>query len=81
MTPLSRTAASAAVALAAFALFTLEPFVGKVLLPRMGGTPMVWNTCVMVFQALLLAGYLYSVCCRAIHRRGGCISGSASRPY
>jgi hypothetical protein len=53
--------ASAAVALAAFALFTLEPFAGKVLLPRLGGTPMVWNTCVMVFQALLLGGYLYSV--------------------
>lgn len=50
-----------AVALAAFALFTLEPFVGKVLLPRLGGTPMVWNTCVMVFQALLLGGYFYSV--------------------
>ncbi len=49
-----------AVALAAFALFTLEPFVGKVLLPRLGGTPMVWNTCVMVFQGLLLSGYLYS---------------------
>lgn len=53
--------ASLAVAVAAFALFTLEPFVGKVLLPRLGGTPMVWNTCVMVFQGLLLAGYAYSV--------------------
>lgn len=52
--------AQLAVALAAFALFTLEPFVGKVLLPRLGGTPMVWNTCVMVFQALLFGGYLYS---------------------
>ena len=43
------------------ALFALEPFVGKVLLPRLGGTPMVWNSCVMVFQLLLLAGYWYSV--------------------
>jgi hypothetical protein len=49
------------VGLAAVALFALEPFVGKVLLPRMGGTPMVWNTCVLVFQLLLLAGYWYSV--------------------
>ena len=49
------------IALSAIALFALEPFVGKVLLPRMGGTPMVWNTCVMVFQLLLLAGYWYSV--------------------
>ena len=53
--------APAAVALAAFALFTLEPFVGKVLLPRLGGTPMVWNTCVMVFQSLLVGGYFYSI--------------------
>jgi spermidine synthase len=49
------------VALSAAALFALEPFVGKVLLPRLGGTPMVWNTCVLVFQVLLLAGYWYSV--------------------
>jgi len=49
------------IGLSAVALFALEPFVGKVLLPRMGGTPMVWNTCVMVFQLLLLAGYWYSV--------------------
>ena len=50
-----------AVGCSAVALFALEPFVGKVLLPRMGGTPMVWNSCVMVFQVLLLAGYWYSV--------------------
>lgn len=49
------------IALSAVALFALEPFVGKVMLPRLGGTPMVWNTCVMVFQLLLLAGYWYSV--------------------
>lgn len=72
--------APAAVALAAFALFTLEPFVGKVLLPRLGGTPMVWNTCVMVFQALLLAGYLYSVwlsrhpAARRLHRWLGVVA-------
>lgn len=52
---------SLAVGLSAVALFTLEPFVGKVMLPRMGGTPMVWNTCVLVFQMLLLVGYWYSV--------------------
>jgi spermidine synthase len=56
----ARWAPAAAVAAAALALFTIEPFVGKVLLPRLGGTPMVWNTCVMAFQALLLVGYAYS---------------------
>src|SRR5690349_14287106 len=42
-------------------LFALEPFVGKVLLPRLGGTPAVWNTCMLAFQLLLLLGYAYTV--------------------
>jgi len=54
-------AATLAVGASAGVLFTLEPFAGKVLLPRLGGSPSVWNTCVMVFQILLLAGYGYSV--------------------
>src|SRR5579863_4711898 len=29
-------------------------------LPRLGGTPAVWNTCVVFFQAALLAGYAYA---------------------
>jgi hypothetical protein len=50
-----------AVASSAMLLFALEPFVGKVLLPLLGGAPAVWNSCVMVFQGLLLLGYWYSV--------------------
>ena len=50
-----------AVGASAGLLFAMEPFAAKVLLPRLGGTPSVWNTCVMVFQVLLLAGYGYSV--------------------
>ena len=42
----------------AFLLFVLEPFVAKSMLPKLGGTPMVWNTCVVFFQAALLVGYL-----------------------
>jgi hypothetical protein len=34
--------------------------IGKVVLPYLGGTPQVWNTCMVFFQAALLAGYLYS---------------------
>jgi hypothetical protein len=34
--------------------------IGKVVLPYLGGTPQVWNTCMVFFQATLLAGYLYS---------------------
>ena len=31
--------------------------VGKLLLPLLGGSPLVWNTCMVFFQTLLLAGY------------------------
>jgi len=41
-------------------LFLVQPMVGKILLPYLGGTPAVWNTCMLFFQALLLAGYSYS---------------------
>src|SRR5436309_15583886 len=34
--------------------------VGKLLLPLLGGTPAVWNTCLVFFQAALLAGYAYA---------------------
>jgi spermidine synthase len=45
---------------AAFLLFTLQPMVGKTLLPLFGGTPAVWNVCMVFFQTILLAGYLYA---------------------
>ncbi len=41
-------------------LFLVQPLVGKLLLPLVGGTPAVWNTCMVFFQAVLLAGYLYA---------------------
>ncbi len=41
-------------------LFFVQPMVGKMLLPMLGGTPSVWNTCMVFFQALLLAGYSYA---------------------
>jgi hypothetical protein len=34
--------------------------IGKAVLPYLGGTPQVWNSCMVFFQAALLAGYLYS---------------------
>ena len=46
--------------LGAVLTFLLEPFVAKMVLPLFGGTPSVWNTCVLFFQAALLAGYGYS---------------------
>ncbi|MSP58942.1 MAG: hypothetical protein EXR72_01135 [Myxococcales bacterium] len=44
----------------AFLLFLVEPMVAKMALPRFGGSPAVWNMCMLLFQALLLAGYGYS---------------------
>ncbi len=41
-------------------LFFIQPMVGKMLLPILGGSSSVWNTSMVFFQALLLVGYLYS---------------------
>jgi len=37
----------------ALLLFLIQPMVGKMILPSLGGTPAVWNTCMMFFQAVL----------------------------
>ena len=34
--------------------------IGKLVLPLFGGAPAVWNTCLVFFQAALLAGYAYA---------------------
>ena len=44
----------------AFLLFLVQPMIGKMILPNLGGTPQVWNTCMVFFQAALLAGYGYT---------------------
>ncbi len=44
----------------ALLLFLVEPMVARMLLPLLGGTPAVWNTCLVFFQIVLLAGYLYA---------------------
>jgi hypothetical protein len=41
-------------------LFVVEPMLAKMILPLLGGTPAVWNTCLVFFQFVLLAGYLYA---------------------
>src|SRR5688572_1184307 len=33
---------------------------GRMILPRLGGAPAVWNSAMLFFQAMLLAGYLYA---------------------
>ena len=46
--------------LSAALLFWLEPMFAKMVLPLLGGTPAVWNTCLVFFQFALLAGYAYA---------------------
>jgi len=41
-------------------LFWVQPMVAKMILPLLGGTPAVWNTCMLFYQTLLLAGYAYA---------------------
>ena len=41
-------------------MFLLEPMAAKLVLPLLGGAPAVWNTCVVFFQGMLLAGYAYA---------------------
>jgi hypothetical protein len=41
-------------------LFWVEPMLAKMALPLLGGTPAVWNTCLVFFQMVLLMGYLYA---------------------
>ena len=46
--------------LSAALLFFIQPLFTKMLLPRYGGSPAVWNTCLVFFQGMLLAGYAYA---------------------
>ncbi len=57
---LSRLAFIVSIFLSAFLLFLIQPIIGRVLLTLYGGTPAVWNTCMVCFQALLMAGYAYA---------------------
>ena len=43
-----------------FLLFLIQPMIARMALPRLGGAPAVWNSAMLVYQALLLAGYAYA---------------------
>src|SRR6476659_1193246 len=47
------------IGLSAFLLFSVEPLIGRLVLPVFGGPPAVWATVLFFFQAVLLLGYLY----------------------
>src|SRR4051794_7259961 len=41
-------------------LFVVQPMIAKMVLPLLGGSPSVWNTCMVFFQSALLVGYAYA---------------------
>ena len=43
-----------------FLLFVVQPMVARMALPQLGGAPNVWNSAMLVYQALLLGGYAYA---------------------
>ncbi|HEY0044383.1 MAG TPA: fused MFS/spermidine synthase [Allosphingosinicella sp.] len=43
-----------------FLLFLTQPMIARMALPRLGGAPAVWNSAMVVYQALLLGGYAYA---------------------
>jgi hypothetical protein len=46
--------------LGAALLFLVQPIVARMALPLLGGSPAVWNACMLFFQTVLLAGYAYA---------------------
>lgn len=57
--------------ISAFFLFQVQPVIARFILPWYGGSPAVWSTCMLFFQAGLLLGYVYAhlLACYARPRR------------
>lgn len=46
--------------LSAFLLFQIQPITSKAVLPLFGGSYIVWSSCMVFYQTILLAGYFYA---------------------
>ena len=57
---LNRARFVATIFVGSFLLFLVQPMIARMTLPRLGGAPSVWNSAMLVYQALLLAGYAYA---------------------
>src|SRR5688500_2339283 len=51
---------TAAIFCGATLLFLVQPMFARMVLPTLGGSPSVWNTAMVFYQAVLLAGYAYA---------------------
>ncbi|MFN3676893.1 MAG: spermidine synthase [Sphingomonas pseudosanguinis] len=60
LTRLVRPLFIATILTGSFLLFLVQPMVARMALPRLGGAPAVWNSAMLVYQALLLGGYAYA---------------------
>lgn len=67
--PVARGLFVATILVGSFLLFLVQPMVARMALPRLGGAPNVWNSAMLVYQALLLTGYAYA------HRLSGLAPG------
>ena len=56
---------SATLFVSAALLFLVQPMFARLVLPLLGGSPSVWNTAMVFYQAMLLAGYAYAHVCTA----------------
>lgn len=56
----TRMAFVATIFAGSFLLFLVQPMFGRMILPRLGGAPSVWNTAMLFYQGMLLLGYLYA---------------------
>ena len=57
--------------LAALLMFWAEPLAARMVLPFLGGSPMVWTTAMVFFQVALLAGYFAAHLTAGSHAPGG----------
>lgn len=51
---------SITITLSAFLLFQVQPMIARYILPWFGGSPGVWTTSLLLFQVMLLLGYIYA---------------------
>src|SRR5215510_2264199 len=51
---------AATIFVSATLLFVVQPMFARMVLPLLGGSPGVWNTALVFYQATLLAGYAYA---------------------
>lgn len=60
MIPQRKSLFIATILTGSFLLFLVQPLIARMALPRLGGAPAVWNSAMLVYQALLLGGYAYA---------------------